>query len=132
MTADEFKTATRGITNARIAELIGRGVSAVYEYRTGRTAIPIDVAKKIIELEKAMDRIETPPPPRPRYHSIVDGKLYDTRSAEWIFGPLYRTKNGVFFWADESEVSPLPLDEAKRMIEKRGADLYCAIFGKPE
>ena len=132
MTAEEFKAATRGITTSRLQELLGRGASAIYSYREGKAPIPVEVAKKAIAIRRSLEAIESSvDPSRPRYRAVVDGKLYDCNSAEWIYGPLFRTKNGEFFIADESEVSPIPMKEARKMIEGRSVDLYFAVFGEP-
>ena len=79
---------------------------------------------------------------------IINGKKYDTNTAEFLFntyngvgriGKLYRKKNGEFFishitqWEGESSsIEPISENEAKELIGEANGDMYERIFGEVE
>ena len=83
---------------------------------------------------------------------IIDGKKYDTETAECIGGweneynglddryfcaeELYRKKTGEFFiysWGQEPYIMPYTLDEAKKWAEEHlTGEKYEEIFGEVE
>lgn len=118
MTNEEFAAATRGITAARIAEIVGKGRSSVQAYIYGRLPVPDDVAMTVARIataieenthKKGVKNMRT-------LKKVINGKLYDTSTAtmiaelsaggDWndfrhLREELYRTRRGSFFLAGE-------------------------------
>jgi len=73
---------------------------------------------------------------------IIDGKLYDTETAELIYtyepptSPFYvnyyRTKNDAYFTFGIEGITPLEEYDVKESIGKHDIDRYIELFGPVE
>lgn len=70
---------------------------------------------------------------------IIDGLLYDTRTAELIYAEedtkrqLFRTQNNRFFmFYPTGEIVAKDEDGAKNYLSKHSVRKYIEIFGEPE
>jgi hypothetical protein len=74
--------------------------------------------------------------------TIIDGKLYDTETAELVavgdFVEVYRTAKGNWFERNKDihgvnyKVEPIEANYAKRFIGIHAPDRYCKYFGEAE
>lgn len=70
---------------------------------------------------------------------IIDGLLYDTRTAELVHTEedtkrqFYKTQNDRFFvFYPNGEIVPKDIDGAKKYLSKHNVKKYVEIFGKVE
>lgn len=118
MTHEDFSAACRGITAARIAEIVGRSTATVQSYMSGRATIPDDVALTITRIASAIEENTHKKGVKSMrtLKKVINGKLYDTTTAtmiaelsaggDWndfrhLREELYRTRRGSFFLAGE-------------------------------